>query len=292
MPLPLSERNPTLITAVDEAYERTHRAAGETARELGGTAFSLAAHLEQDAAAIRARNAVNELEMITDHDARMSLLHAFACSEEIYAKKEYLRIREIPQPEDFVAAGVDFGALAERLAALQHKGFIPTVLVAPRLRRYPTTRLIKEYLPLPFMKNGSVHFSGVRTDLIDNVAWEDLNKLDRSQPHLTMPDGTTWSIALQIETSAAEPLPDDIEQQYASPLSISQYAHLQLLNISTGHPPADTTAHCRLRGSIPVDDFGPRLLTGHWDSESGCLVIGLRRDYEIHAQKARHAIWS
>ena len=129
MPISLSDRDPGLITRLDDSLERARNVAmlsPDGASKLGGAGLEAAA--VKELAEFRKKEPNRYLfEEITDIVVRLEFRKAMRRAEDFFAKGKI----ETPTDEDILKSDVDIEGLSIFYKDLQANGIVPGVILAP-----------------------------------------------------------------------------------------------------------------------------------------------------------------
>lgn len=223
MPLSLSERNPSLVDKVNEAYERARALQGGAARDLGGVSLLDAMQADGDAAREQGVGASSGLEVIRTPETRAAFERSFELSGKMAG---YIDL-PTPSPEDMAESGVNFAYLDEQYERMKAAGEEPHIVLTPHGLGLDNWRTIYAKATAdvtipnnPLQAHNDGHGLCVSDDAVAN--W---HTFDKAPSHTTTPgqtelpsvvtttsDGTavTWTIRI----TPGKQKPDNLNADY------------------------------------------------------------------------------
>lgn len=272
MPLPLSERNPTLHAEAVTAFERAQTASGNISQDIADVALStvdmaaIIAARTKEAKEAGGLGGQEGLEVIANLETREAFERSFSEFTSLFERIGFTT----PTPEEFASANPDilahWSGVYERM---QDNGLEPDVSIAPLADTSEWKALYANLQDDAAVNDdGRIKDGGLWMNEDVEANWTHLTDQTTSDI-LTAADGTKW--IMQVNPGIAEaPNVDTVYTDTDIQMSPHAYLATQARRLAHHRPPLDTDGYSWLHGTF---DSGAHAPSGYWGRDYGRVRV-------------------
>lgn len=300
-PFAIHNLNPGLITEVNDAYQRNVEAGRVVSDEFtdGVAVESLADLLHYNAAVESHQLDSLSMENIESFEIYNCFEKAFADAEKLFARNKL----EVPEPDEFARAGVNFRELAKKYQDMMDANQQPQIVIAP------AHGVLNLWMDLYFdlahdatlannMLNKNNYSSALVVDntIANNWSLIDTTPLSRQSNPIVAVDRPSDNLLMDVPWTIrliSANLDPDVDLSYTDTQNkptVAEYLTLQATLIQNGQRPVDDYTMTWLDGTIPnLKDSG---IIADWDSNGpgrkGSVTIMLVEEVSLEIRDGVH----